>query len=126
MDILIQSVLEKARHFGSSIHMRYSEARLQQSKASGVGGIGKEARVGGPDPGEGERTSYVILRKEYAYLEPIIRTMFEEARDVQVLVDRRWHERRRAGDPVAVDNRRTVKDRRMAAPMLDILINVEA
>ena len=121
MDILIQSVLEKARHFGTSIHLRYLEASAHHAVASGAGGIGKEAELG-----EGERASYVILRKEYAYLEPIVRSMFEEAQDVRVLVDRRWHERRRASDPVPVGNRRTVRDRRIAAPMLDILINVEA
>ena len=126
MDILIQSVLEKARHFGSSIHLRYSEAKPHYSEKSGNGGIGKETGVSGQESGAGERTSYVILRKEYTYLEPVVRSMFEEAMDVRVIVDRRWHERRRTSDPVPAGNRRTVKDRRMAAPMLDILINVEA
>jgi hypothetical protein len=125
MDIVIQSVLEKARHFGSSIHLRYSEARGHHLEASGTGRIGEEAGVIGKT-GQVERASYVILRKEYAYLEPIVRSMFDEAQDVRVLVDRRWHERRRASDPVPVGNRRMVSDRRMAAPMLDILINVEA
>jgi hypothetical protein len=43
-----------------------------------------------------------------------------------VIVDRRWHERRQTLEPAPSSNRRIVRDRRVAAPMLDILINVEA
>jgi hypothetical protein len=126
MDILIQPVLEKMRQLGSSIHLRYMEARTHHSVASGNGGMAKETEVTWKGTGEGERMSYVILRKEYAYLESIVRSLFEDATDVRVIVDRRWHERRQASDTAPVANRRAAKDRRMAAPMLDILINVEA
>jgi hypothetical protein len=71
-------------------------------------------------------TSYVIIRREYSYLEPLIRSMFEEAADVRVLIDRRSEER---GDPPtspAGGKRRSSTDRRASTPMLDILINVES
>jgi hypothetical protein len=126
MDIFIQPVLDKMRQFGSSIHLRYLEVRSHHSAPLANGRFGKEAGVSEEKSGAGEGTSYVILRKEYSYLEPIVRSLFDEAGDVRVIVDRRWHERRRASDPVPVGNRRTVNDRRMAAPMLDILINVQA
>ncbi len=126
MDIFIQPVLEKMRRLGSSIHLQYLEVQSRHSVASRNGGIGMEGEVPGGESGEGERMSYVVLRKDYAYLEPVVRSLFEEANDVRVLVDRRWHERRQASECAPVRNRRTVKDRRMAAPMLDILINVQA
>jgi hypothetical protein len=126
MDIFIQPVLEKMRELGSSIHLRYSEVRSHSPVSSGNGGTGKEPDLRGDQSGEGERISYVILRKEYAYLESIVRSLFEGAQDVRVIVDRRWHERRKATDSASVANRRAVKDRRTAVPMLDILINAQA
>jgi len=126
MEILIQSVLEKARQFGSSIHLRYWETKSHPLVPSGNGGNGKGTKVSDQEHGQQERSSYVILRKDYAYLEPVVRSMFEEANDVRVIVDRRWHERRQTAEAALTSNRRRVRDRRVAAPMLDILINVEA
>jgi hypothetical protein len=126
MDIFIQPVLDRMRQIGSSIHLRYLEGKSHSSGPSGNGGTGKEIALDGEESGGGERTSYVILRKEYAYLESLVRSLFEDAKDVKVIVDRRWHERRQASNVAAVANRRAAKDRRAAAPMLDILINVQA
>lgn len=70
-------------------------------------------------------TSYVIIRREYSYLEPLIRSMFEEAEDVRVLIDRRSEERREPPAPPEGE-RRSANDRRASTPMLDILINVES
>lgn len=126
MEILIQSALEKARQFGSSIHLRYWERKAHGLVPSDNGGDGKGTKVSNQEHDQQERASYVILRKEYAYLEPLVRSMFEEANDVRVIVDRRWHERRQTPEAPPASNRRIVRDRRVAAPMLDILINVEA
>lgn len=71
------------------------------------------------------KASHVIIHKPYSYLEPVIRSMFEEAEDVMLLVDRRFHERRRGPAPPELANRRRQRDRRQALPMLDILINVD-
>ncbi|RPI06925.1 MAG: hypothetical protein EHM71_11405 [Zetaproteobacteria bacterium] len=71
-------------------------------------------------------TSYVIIRREYSYLEPLIRSIFEEAEDVRVLIDRRSSEERRDAQPSSAGSERpSTPDRRASAPMLDILINVE-
>jgi hypothetical protein len=69
-------------------------------------------------------TSYVIIHEPYTYLEPVVRTMFAEAEDVKVIVDRRIQERRQAPASLGIGNRRKWRDRRQAAPMLDILITV--
>jgi hypothetical protein len=70
-------------------------------------------------------TSYVIIRREYSYLEPLIRSMFEDASDVNVFIDRRSEDRREPPTPPVEGERRSPTDRRASTPMLDILINVE-
>ena len=71
-------------------------------------------------------TSYVIIRREYSYLEPLIRSVFEDAEDVKVLIDRRSEERRDPPATPAEGERCRAPDRRASTPMLDILINVES
>jgi hypothetical protein len=71
-------------------------------------------------------TSYVIIRREYSYLEPLIRSMFQEAADVRVLIDRRSEERRDPPTALTEGEGRSSTDRRASSPMLDILINVES
>ena len=124
MEIIIQSLLQNAKRFGSSVHIRYSERKGQPVETSGNGGNGKEVEFAGKSA-EIRKTSYVIIHKPYDYLEPVIRSMFEEAEDVKVLVDRRFHERRGVSASSRMSNRRKRRDRRDAAPMLDILINVD-
>lgn len=124
MDILIQPILQNAKRFGPSLHIRYSERKGQPVESSGRGGIGKEVELSGK-PGEIGKTSYVIIHKPYDYLEPVVRSMFEEAEDVKIIVDRRLHERRRVSAESRISNRRKQRDRRQTAPMLDILINAE-
>lgn len=76
---------------------------------------------------DGGKKSYVIIHNAYTYLEPVIRSMFAEAEDVQIVVDRRFRDRRQgSAGHVTTDKRRLVSDRRLSSPMLDILINVEA
>jgi hypothetical protein len=124
MDILIQPLLQNAKRFGSSLHIRYSERKEQPVENSRGGGNGKEVDPPGKS-GEIGKTSYVIIHKPYDYLEPVVRSMFAESEDVKVLVDRRFHERRQVSASSRVSNRRKRRDRRQTAPMLDILINVD-
>jgi len=70
------------------------------------------------------KVSLVIVRQSYTYLEPFVRSMFEDAEDVRIIVDRRFHERRRV-TAARVPNRRTSSERRVSSPMLDIVIAVE-
>jgi hypothetical protein len=69
-------------------------------------------------------TSLVIIKKEYSYLEPLVRSIFEEAQDVTIVIDRRSGESR--GTETAPEDiaRSASSERRSSAPMLDILINL--
>jgi hypothetical protein len=53
---------------------------------------------------------YVVLRRPYAYLQDALQRAFEGQEGVQVIIDRRLHERRQARQPVGVERRRA--DRR--------------
>ena len=87
MDILIHSLLHKARSLGTSLHIRYS-AKVPTS------GPPNEVTVNQPSSSTGgTMTSLVIIQKEYSYLEPLVRSIFEEAEDVTILIDRRGGEK---------------------------------
>lgn len=124
MEILIQSVLQSAKRIGSSLHIRYSERKGQPVEHPESSGNGEEVELGRKSE-EGRKPSYVIIHKPFVYLESVIRSMFEEAEDVKVIVDRRFHERRSGPASFRISNRRQQQDRRQTAPMLDILINVD-
>ncbi len=124
MDILIQPLLQNAKRFGTSFHIRYSERKGEPVEKSGNGGNGQEAELPGKS-GETGKSSFVIIHKPYDYLEPLVRSMFEEAEDIKVIVDRRFQERRRVSASSRISNRRKYRDRRHVVPMLDILINVD-
>jgi hypothetical protein len=121
MDILIQSVLKQAQRLRLAMHVRYYDTE-------GVGSAGEAT----PEPAPRvdlvsapNSPSYVIIQRPYQYLEPVIRQLFRQAPDVHIIVDRRWHTRRGAAPPrPGGEERRGQRDRRRAAPMLDILINV--
>ncbi|MFB3819440.1 MAG: hypothetical protein ACE147_17410 [Candidatus Methylomirabilales bacterium] len=121
MDILIQSVLQQAQRLRLAMHVRYYDAQ-------GAGAAGEEQPEAAPRVdlvSSPNAPSYVIIHRPYQYLEPVIRQLFRQATDVQVLVDRRWHTRRAAArSPLGGEERRSQRDRRRAAPMLDILINM--
>ncbi len=90
------------------------------------GGNSKEGKAAMKREVNGKNPSLVIIRQPYTYLEPYVRSMFEEAEDIRIIVDRRFHERRQVGAPSAPNRRKNTSDRRFSAPMLDILIDVEA
>jgi hypothetical protein len=125
MDILIQSLSEIADRTESLIHVRYLGRKGDPVEHSGKGESALEASE--PAVGNGNKKSVVIVRQPYAFLESVVATMFEGAKDVRVIVDRRARERRRA--PVLGEQqqeRRNRTDRRSSSPMLDILINANA
>lgn len=68
-------------------------------------------------PEETRRRMYVVLRRPYAYLQDALQRAFEGQEGVQVIIDRRQGERRRASRAVPLDRRRT--DRR--APSEELL-----
>ena len=123
MDILIQSLLDKVRKFNASLHIRYYSQMQAPGEPKAFGG-----QNNGSHAAEGSKpmTSYVIIRREYSYLEPLIRSMFEDAPDVNVFIDRRSEDRREPPATLAEGERRSPTDRRASTPMLDILINVES
>ena len=122
MDILIQSLLDKVRKFNASLHIRYYSQMHAPDASKALDGQHEESHAG---EGSKPMTSYVIIRREYSYLEPLIRSMFEDALDVDVFIDRRSEDRREPL-PLTEGERRSPTDRRTSTPMLDILINVES
>jgi hypothetical protein len=122
MHILIQSFLGIAERLNSSIHIRYSARRIQSMDN---GGNGKEMKIEAHKGQTGSK-SLVIIRPPYTYLEPVVRSMFDGAEDIGIIVDRRFHERRKAGLPGEPNRRRPTSERRASTPMLDIVIDVDA
>ncbi len=121
MEILIQSALERKKSSDHSLHVRYWEWKREPPGESQTGEIHHEDGNGST---HSKITSYVIIHREYGYLEPIVRAMFSGAEDVKIVVDRRRSERSEmAGDPWT-DNPRTLFDRRRSSPMLDIVIKM--
>jgi len=119
MEILVHSFLDKARQLNASLHIRYSARPLANKTAW--------APPGRATPSEGNReqasmNSYVIIHKEYSYLEPIVRSMFEGAKDVTVFLDRRAEDRPDTS-PTTADHP-TALERRCSKPMLEIIISV--
>lgn len=64
---------------------------------------------------------YVIIRQPYAYLEGVLRQAFEGRGDVKVIVDRRNLERRRRGQPIAIERRRAER-RWVKEELLQVII----
>jgi hypothetical protein len=122
MDILIHSLLDKVRKFNTALHIRY----YAQAQSTGRT-IPPDAQQRRPHTPEGSKpmTSYVIIHREYSYLEPLVRSMFEDAEDVTVLIDRRSEDRDGPRRSSEGDEQKGAANRRASNPMLDILINVE-
>ncbi len=125
MDILIQSFLGMAEQLNSSIHIRYSAKRERPMGNGGNHRNGKEADRTMTRVANEKKASMVIIRQPYTYLAPYVRSLFDEAEDIQIMVDRRLHERRELEVPGPPDRRRAASDRRFSAPILDIFINVD-
>ncbi len=122
MEILIQPLLDKIRTLNTSLHIRYYAHPWPLGNGTGAEAQRLEACA---SEGTAAMTSYVIIRREFSYLEPLIRSVFDDAQDVKVLVDRRGEDRRESAPPEEGDRRRP-GNRRASTPMLDILITVES
>ncbi len=121
MEILFEPTLAQAQRPRLALHLRYS----RRPHAAGASGSPDSAAAPSQAGGAPAPMSYVVIHRPYQYLEPVVRQLFQHAPDVQVIVDRRWRARRSTqGPPPGSQERRQQKDRRVAAPMLDILINV--
>ena len=125
MEILLESFLDNADSAKSPIHLRYLGKEVEPENA-----WWDTVKANMPSAGEnegGSGKSIIIIRRPYSFLAPVITSMFEEAKDVRVIVDRRFHDRRQTfNSSVQVERRRGTKDRRRSSPMLDVLINVDA
>jgi hypothetical protein len=68
-------------------------------------------------------TMTIIVQRPYAHLEKELRTTFQGQEGVNVIVDRRYEERRLAEQPVAVERRRA--DRRTEGEeLIRVLLSV--
>lgn len=121
MEIVIQSLIRDSFRLTSPIHIRYSSRTTDCPPSSDHR---KESEVSFQSPSSKKPSTYVVIQREYADLEPVVRTTFQEAQDVQVFIDRRCLERRKPVDGFVPCDRRAMHDRRASTPMLDILINV--
>jgi len=74
-----------------------------------------------PGLGENREMTYIVLRPPYAYLEDELRRPFGDQRDVTILVDKRFGERRLTLQPPAADRRRADR-RRAKEELLEVVI----
>ena len=121
MEILVQSLLQKARKLNASVHIRYSALVTPDIHANDPERVPNALDT---TRGPVRMNSYVIIRREYSYLEPLVRSIFADADDVSVLIDRRSEERGDTAAGPAEKEARSTVERRSSTPMLDILINV--
>jgi hypothetical protein len=123
MEILIQSLVGIADRAESPIHVKYLHMRGESVEPQGSGADHMNIRQ---DRESAKKKSLIVIRQTYAFLQPTIASMFEGVDDVQVIVDRRLHDRRRESVSVSDERRTRTKDRRASSPILDVLINIDA
>lgn len=74
-------------------------------------------------PGEQAGKMSIIINRPYVHLEKELRTTFDGEKNVQIIVDRRYGERRKDDQQVPVERRRT--DRRQGKEKLvDVIISL--
>ncbi len=122
MEILIQSALEKKTPSDLALHVRYWHWKGESPQDSIIGTSSPEDRNGS---NHSRVKSYVIIRRDYSYLEPMIRGMFASSEDVVVMVDRRLADASEFDENNRPEYRPGLIDRRRSKPMLDILIKME-
>jgi hypothetical protein len=123
LNILVQSLVRKATPLAGSIFIRYWEKKHNSLTNPDNS---KELQLASQNGPSGKKISYIVVRREYAYLEPVVRDTFKDAADIQILIDRRSKERRTSSgtNGGSFENRRKAADRRVSTPMLDVLINL--
>lgn len=60
---------------------------------------------GASGPDEGQGVTYITIRRPYAHLEEELRRVFGKQKDMKVVVDRRYAERRTRARPVPLERR---------------------
>jgi hypothetical protein len=80
---------------------------------------------GNPGPGQGHGTMYIIIKQAHAYLQESLRRAFERQENVQVIVDRRYGERRTTPGSVAVE-RRQADRRRPREHLVEVIVTEES
>ncbi len=80
-------------------------------------------KILGANPGLGENRemTYIVIRPPYAYLEDELRRPFADQRDVTIMVDKRFGERRLTREAPATDRRRADR-RRLKEELLEVVI----
>ncbi len=122
MEIVIQSALEKNKPSDLAVHVRYWHWK---GKSRGYSIDGENSKADQEGSNHSKIKSYVIIRRQYSYLEPMIRAMFSDAEDVIVMVDRRLTDRSEIAEGNLTEYGPGLTDRRRSSPMLDILIKIE-
>ena len=74
-----------------------------------------------PGLGEHREMTYIVIRPPYAYLEEELRRLFADRRDVAIMVDKRYGERRLTRQPPAAERRRADR-RRVKEELLEVVI----
>lgn len=80
--------------------------------------IAKKAHLSEEGPG----VTSIIIRRPYARLEKELRSAFKEQEDVKVALDRRYGERRKRRQPVAIERRRADR-RRPKDELVEVVIS---
>jgi hypothetical protein len=128
LEILVQSILRETNQLSSAIHIRYWDRKTSPDISNPSHPM--ESALATETGTYGRKASYIILRKDYAYLKPIIQETFHEAEGVRVFIDRRSGERRKPqsgnGKGELAQERRAASDRRASSPILDIIIALDA
>ncbi len=69
--------------------------------------------------------SHVVIHPGFSYLEETIHELLGGMKDVRVIIERRRGERRKVNEPVPLDRRRTLPDRRNGLEkMVSVVINI--
>lgn len=74
-------------------------------------------------PEERPGVSYVIIRRPYAHLEDELGRTFERQKDIKVVVDRRYAERRTRQRPIPLE-RRQADRRRPKEELVEVVMSV--
>ncbi len=124
MEILLDSVSGNEDPAKFTVRVRYL-GMGPEPPAHGLDNVKTDLSSAGENKSGAEK-SMIIIRRPYSFLEPVITSMFESRKDVRVIVDRRFQDRRQTiDDSPPVERRHGLKDRRRSSPMLDILISVD-
>jgi hypothetical protein len=73
-------------------------------------------------PGQGYEVMSIIIRRPYAFLEKELRKAFKGQKDIKVIVDGRYGERRTEAQPITSE-RRCTERRRPNEELLEVVLS---